>query len=97
MNARRSILVAASFAVVLSACGASAPPARELALEMVDTLEVSEDVKSCMRDEVENFRLSEEDAQGFSDLDDVASKAADGQERAIQILADFEAALAGCR
>ncbi len=97
MNARRSIFAAASLAVVLTACGASAPPARELALEMVETLDVSEDVKACMRGQVEDFRLSEEDAQGFSDLDDVASKAADGQERAIQILADFEAALASCR
>lgn len=97
MNARRSIFAAASFAVVLSACGASAPPARELAEEMVDTLDVSDDVKACMREAIVDFRLSEDDAQGFSDLDDVAAKAADGQERAIQILGDFENALAACR
>ena len=81
---------------VLTACGASAPPAKELADELIDTLEVSVEVKACMHDAVEDFGLSEEDAQGFSDLDDVAAKAADGQERALQIMADFQASLAAC-
>ena len=64
---------------------------------MIDTLDtVDEDVKACMHAEVDNFRLSEEDAQGFEDFDDVASKAAEGQERAIQIMNDFQAALASC-
>jgi hypothetical protein len=81
---------------VLTACGASAPPADELADEMIDTLDVSDEVKACMHDVVANFSLSEEDAQGFDDLDDVAAKAADGQERAIQIMDDFEQQLAAC-
>jgi hypothetical protein len=49
-----------------------------------------------MKAEVEGFALSEEEAAGFSDLDDVAKKAADGQEQAKQIIARFEAMLAAC-
>jgi hypothetical protein len=82
---------------VVTACGASAPPARELAHELVDTLDVSDDVKDCMHGRVDSFSLSEEDAQGFTDLDDVAAKADSGNERAIQIMNDFQAALASCR
>lgn len=81
---------------VLTACGASAPPAKELADELIDTLDVSDEVKDCMHDEVAAFALTEEDAQGFNDFDDVAAKAADGQERALQIMADFERSLAAC-
>lgn len=81
---------------ILSACGASAPPARELAIEMVDTLDVSDAVKDCMRDEINGFTLTEEQAAGFSDFDDVANKADGGNETALQIMADFEATLAAC-
>ena len=94
---RQLLAVAVLSLGFLTACGTSPPPARELAIEMIDTLDVSEDVKACMRDEVEAFRLSDEDAQGFQDFDDVANKAAEGQERAIQIMNDFQAALASCR
>ena len=81
---------------MLTACGASAPPGKELANELIDTLEVSDEVKDCMHEAVTDFGLSEEDAQGFDSFDDVAAKAADGQERAIQIMADFERSLAAC-
>jgi hypothetical protein len=81
---------------VLTACGASAPPAKELANEMIDTLDVSDSVKSCMHAEVEDFSLSEEQAQGFEDFDDVAAKAADGNELALGIMEDFQFALAAC-
>ena len=81
---------------VLTACGASAPGARELATEMVDTLDVSDSVKACMNREVEDFSLTEEQATGFSDFDDVAAKAADGNELALQIMGDFQSALAAC-
>jgi hypothetical protein len=88
-------------AVVLTACGASAPPARELADEMIDTLEqngvpLSDEVKDCMHKAVDDFQLTEQEAQGFEDLDDVASKAADGQAQAIQIMDRFESELAAC-
>ena len=87
---------------VLSACGASAPPAKELADELIDTLEVdgvplSDSVKECMHTEVENFQLTEQQAQGFEDFDDVAAKAAAGNELAKAIIEDFQAALASCR
>lgn len=97
MSSRRSILALAVASItVLSACGASAPGARELALEMVDTLDVSDPVKECMRQEIADFGLTEAQATGFSDFDDVAAKAADGNEAALQIMGDFQSALAAC-
>mgnify|MGYP006928167189 FL=1 len=81
---------------VLSACGASAPPAKELANEVIDTLDVSADVKACMHAEVVDFSLTEDQALGFKDFDDVATKAASGNELAIGILKEFENALASC-
>jgi len=98
VNLRRSssVLALVAGALVLSACGSGAPPAAELADEMIDTLDVSDEVKACMKAEVEGFELTEEEATGFADLDDVAAKAADGQAQAQQIMARFEASLAGC-
>ncbi|HSH10422.1 MAG TPA: hypothetical protein VLA10_01445 [Ilumatobacter sp.] len=81
---------------LLTACGASAPPAKELADEMVETLDVSQSVKDCMHEAIANFSLTEEQAQGFKDFDEVATKAAGNNELAIGILAQFEAALASC-
>ena len=95
------MLTAAAFAVVLTACGASAPPAKELADEVIDTLEangkpLSDSVKACMHKEVADFTLTPEEAKGFKNLDDVADKAAGGQEQAIQIMQRFEDQLASC-
>lgn len=95
MNRRLIATVVLALGVV-TACGASSPPARELANELIDTLPVSDEVKDCMHVQVDTFGLSEEDALGFTDLDDVAAKAAEGNERAIQIMNDFQAALASC-
>ncbi len=96
MSRRIAALAAVSFGF-LTACGASPPPGKELAVEMIESLDnINEAQKACMIDEVDSFSLSEEDAQGFSDFDDVAAKAADGQERAVQIMNDFQAALASC-
>ena len=81
---------------MLTGCTNSAPPAAELADEMIDTLDVSDSVKTCMKAEVEGFALTEDEAAGFEDLDDVAGKADAGQEQAIQIMARFEEALASC-
>ncbi len=81
---------------VLTACGASAPPAKELADELIETLDVSDATKECMHGAVADFSLTEEQAQGFSDFDDVAAKAAGGNELARGIVADFQAALAAC-
>ncbi len=64
---------------------------------MVDTLDVGDEVKACMHREIEDFALTEEQALGFDDLDDVATKADEGNEQAQQIMQDFEDALASCR
>lgn len=90
------MLALAAGVLVLSACGDSAPPAAELADEMIDTLDVTDAVKACMKDELANFELTEQEATGFADLDDVAEKASEGQEQAKQIMARFEEALASC-
>jgi hypothetical protein len=87
--------------VLLTACGASAPPADELANEMIDTLEVngvpvSDEIKVCMHGKVEEFQLTDDELSGFDSLDDVAAKAADGQQQAIAIMDRFEASLASC-
>lgn len=97
MSVRRCFLPLAVVGVsLLTACGASAPPAKELANEMVETLDVDQSVKDCMHDKIANFSLTEEQAQGFEDFDEVAAKAAGNNELAIGILAQFEAALASC-
>jgi hypothetical protein len=101
MSRRTLVAVVALSLGVLAGCGASAPPAKELADELIDTLEVdgvpvSDAVKECMRAEVESFQLTEQQAQGFTDFDDVAAKAAGGNELAKSIIDDFRAALASC-
>jgi predicted NBD/HSP70 family sugar kinase len=98
---RSSVLLLAAGTLVLTACGNLAPPAKELADEMVDTLRVDgqplpDSVKACMKDEIAGFELTESEATGFNDFDDVAAKAAEGQEQAKQILQRFQDALAAC-
>jgi predicted NBD/HSP70 family sugar kinase len=99
--ALRSLLAGVALTAVLTGCGASAPPADELANEIIDTLEnngvpVSDEIKACMHTKVDEFALTEEEAQGFENLDDVAKKADAGNEQAIQIMQRFEDALASC-
>jgi hypothetical protein len=97
VSPRRSFLPLVVVAVsVLTACGASAPPAKELADEVIETLDVSPEVKACMHAKVAEFGLTDEQATGFTDLDDVAAKADGGNELAIGIMADFQASLASC-
>ena len=93
---RRFVAVVALSSIVLAACGASAPPADELADELIDTLDVSDSDKECMHREVEDFSLTAEEAVGFEDLDDVATKADEGNELAQQIMQRFEDSLASC-
>ena len=98
MSSRRAFLPLAVVALsVLTACGASAPPAKELADELIDTLtELPPEVRNCMHDKVANFGLTESEAQSFKDFDDVAEKAAAGNEQARLIIGQFESALATC-
>ena len=73
----------------LTACGASAPKAAELALEVVETLDVNENVKACMRAEINKF-------QGET-LDEIAKAAeSDKDPVAIAQLQAFEDSLAAC-
>lgn len=82
---------------VLTACGASTPPATEVAHEMIDTLtELPLPVRDCMHAKVDDFGLTEEQSLGFKNFDDVATKAAGDNQLAIDILKDFEDALASC-
>jgi hypothetical protein len=97
VTSRRSIhvtVVAALSLAVLTACGASAPPAEELAIEVIETLDVSEPVKQCMREAVVDFEIDPN--AGFSDFDDLAAKAAEEQPQAVALMEEFEAALAAC-
>lgn len=64
---------------------------------MIDTLDVSETVKACMRQAVDDFQLTAEEATGFEDFDDVAAKADGGNELAVQVMDRFESELAACR
>ena len=79
---------------VLTACGASAPPGKELADEMIETLDVSDPVKECMHDAVADFQIDPD--AGFESFDDMAQKAADEQPQAVAVMAEFESALALC-
>lgn len=96
-NRRRVTLLVAVSLSALAACGNPAPPAKELAVEMIDTLNESENVKACMRQRVEEFTLTPEEATGFEDFDDVAAKADGGNVLAQQVIARFESQLAACR
>ena len=86
--ASRSLLAGVALISVLTACGAAAPPAKELA--------VSDAVKACMHEEVADFTLTEQEAKGFENLDDVAQNADEGNAQAQQIMQRFEDALASC-
>jgi hypothetical protein len=86
----RSVLVVLAAIGGLSACN-STPSARRVALDAIDTLEVSESVKECMRAEVDKY--TKDEIQAFADganedPPDPDSKAA---------LEQFEADLAECR
>jgi hypothetical protein len=85
----RSVLAAVIVSTgVLAACGASAPPADELAIEVIDSLDVSESVKECMRAEVGTFAEDE--------LDQIAAAANDGDAEGLADMAAFQAALEDC-
>lgn len=80
----------------LAACGASAPPANELAIEVIDSLDgVSEAEKACMRAEVDKYEGEELDE--FAALaDEYARGKTTDTSGAVEIDA-FEAALAACQ
>jgi hypothetical protein len=90
VNARsRSLLAALAVGtVVLTACGSSAPPAKELAIEVIETLEVTDTVKACMTAKVNEFEGEQ--------LDSIAEAAEGGDQDAIAQLDEFQDALESC-
>lgn len=86
----RSVLAAVIVSTgVLAACGASAPPANELAIEVIDSLDVIDAVKECMRAKVDTFAGDE--------LDQIAAAAEDGNAEGLAAIAAFQAALEDCQ
>ncbi|MGH9133192.1 MAG: hypothetical protein ACRDZZ_04590 [Ilumatobacteraceae bacterium] len=92
MSARpfRSVLVVLAAIGCLAACN-STPSARRVALDVIDTLDVGEQVKECMREKVE--------AMSKDDVDDFAKGANEDppDPEAQAALDQFEADLAACR
>ncbi len=74
---------------VLAACGASAPPADELAIEVIESLDVSESAKQCMLAVVDTFDEEE--------LDQIAAAADDGDAEGLAAIDAFQAALEDCQ
>ncbi len=101
-STRSFILAAIVASGVLTGCGTNPPPAKELALEVVETAkdsngnDLSDSVKQCMREAINEFTLTDEQAKAFKDFDDVVAKADNGNEVAKGVLVEFEAALASC-
>lgn len=91
---RRSLAVFAALAVTgLTACGASAPPAKELAVEAVDSLVadgyIDEGDADCMREKIAAYSGDE--------LDSIAESAANNSADGLAKLEQFQADLADCR
>ena len=84
----RAVAVALVALVGLSAC-ASTPSAKRIALDSVETLDVAEPVKACMRDAIEEY--DQEQLQQIAELADA------GNSEGIAELARFEASLRSCR
>ncbi|HWL45571.1 MAG TPA: hypothetical protein VNQ73_21700 [Ilumatobacter sp.] len=87
------VALVALAATGLTACGASAPPAKELAVEVVDSLLadglIDADEADCMRSKVAEYTG---DA-----LDNIAERANNNDANALEALEQFEADLADCR
>jgi hypothetical protein len=82
------IAVALSVALGASAC-ASTPSAYRIALDVVETLDLDENVKTCMREAIEAYEPD--------DLQKIAELADAGNSDGIADLARFEASLRSCR
>ncbi len=93
MTRRSLVALAVLGGSVLTACGASAPPAKELAVEVVDSLladgTIDAAAAECMREKISGY-------EGDM-LDDIADRAASDNADALESLAEFQADLAACR
>ena len=85
----RSLLVVLVAVGGLTACR-STPSARRVALDVVDTLPVSESVKECMRTKVEAYPEDDLQAVAKGAAKDPPDEASEAE------LAKFEADLAAC-
>ena len=92
MSARpfRSVLVVLAAIGGLAACN-STPSARRVALDVIETLSVSEAVKDCMRTKVEED-YTEDEIKAFAEGADEEPPDPEAEEA----LARFEADLADC-
>jgi hypothetical protein len=86
----RSVLVVLAALGGLTACN-STPSARRVALDVIETLEVEEPVKECMRKKVEE-EYSQDEIQAFAEGADQNPPDPESEEA----LDKFEADLATC-
>ena len=84
---RAALALAALAAVGLSACS-SAPSAKRVALDMIETLDISESAKACMTQKVEDY------PEG--DLEKIAELADNGDAEGLKQLNQFSDDLATC-
>jgi hypothetical protein len=84
---RLSAVLAVAAVAALTGC-MSTPSAKRVALDMIETLDISEAARDCMTEKVEGY--SEEE------LDDIAGLAVDGNPQGTQQLQQFENDLATC-
>ena len=91
MKFGRSARIASLALVAVLGVGACSnpPSAQRVALEMVETLDVDDAAKACMREKIENDYTSDQ-------LQDIADGAADGQPQDVEALQQFEDDLAAC-
>lgn len=82
------LFAAVGLVVTLSAC-ASVPSAQRIALDVVETLDLDESIKNCMRTAIESYEVD--------DLQRIAELAEAGNADGIADLARFEASLRSCR
>ena len=76
----------------LTACGVSAPPPAELANEIIDTLDVSDSVKDCMRVALAEYT----DDDLYAITDGLNSENTETKADAEAALVEFERDLAAC-
>lgn len=89
---RRVVALAALATAALTACGVSAPPPAELANEIIDTLDVSDSVKDCMR--VALAEYTDDDLNAITD--GLNSENTETKAEAEAALVQFERDLAAC-
>lgn len=82
------LVLALSVVLGMSAC-TSTPSAHRIALDVVETLDLDENIKACMREAIEAY--DPEDLQEISELADA------GNSDGVANLARFEAGLRSCR